>query len=199
MQLSFDVSKSDITFVGVYNLIAEMFTKRAKRFNFKKLSFFPFFGLLFLSHFFTVSSLLYAQESESEFDQSIVKNGESLFKGNCTVCHGIDDVIIGPALRDVHERRSEEWIYSFVKNSQKVIRSGDEYAVNLYNEYNKTLMTSFDFSNEELNSILTYIKSESFKPVEVSVVSEVSQTGESSPVVSDNCLLYTSPSPRDRG
>ena len=189
MQLSFDVSKSDITFVGVYNLIAEMFTKRAKRFNFKKLSFFPFFGLLFLSHFFTVSSLLYAQESESEFDQSIVKNGESLFKGNCTVCHGIDDVIIGPALRDVHERRSEEWIYSFVKNSQKVIRSGDEYAVNLYNEYNKTLMTSFDFSNEELNSILTYIKSESFKPVEVSVVSEVSQTGESSPVVSDNFYI----------
>ena len=50
-------------------------------------------------------------------------------------------------------------------------------------------MTSFDFSNEELNSILTYIKSESFKPVEVSVVSEVSQTGESSPVVSDNFYI----------
>ena len=91
-----------------------------------------------------------------ESGASIVKNGESLFKGNCTVCHGIDDVIIGPALRDVHERRSEEWIYSFVKNSQKVIRSGDEYAVNLYNEYNKTLMTSFDFSNEDFHSFILF-------------------------------------------
>ena len=106
-----------------------MFTEQVKCFNFKKLSYFPFFGVLFLSYFFTVSSLLYAQEPESEFDQSIVKNGESLFKGNCTVCHGINDVIIGPALRDVHERKSEEWIYSFVKNSQKVIRSGDELSL----------------------------------------------------------------------
>ena len=121
-----------------------------------------------------------------------MKNGESLFKGNCTVCHAIDEVIIGPALRDVHERRNQEWIYAFIKNSQKVIKSGDEYAVELYNQYNKTLMTSFDFSDEELNAILTYIKDESSKEVQV-VVADASQTlgdiqGESS-VASDNFYL----------
>ena len=135
-----------------------MFIKLPRRFNFKKLIFSPLFGAALLSLFFTISFPLLAQEPEPELDQSIVKNGESLFKGNCTVCHAIDEVIIGPALRNVHERKSEEWIYAFIKNSQKVIQSGDEYAVDLYNEYNKTLMTSFDFSNEELNSIITYIK-----------------------------------------
>lgn len=167
-----------------------MFIKLPRRFNFKKLIFSPLFGAALLSLFFTISFPLLAQEPEPELDQSIVKNGESLFKGNCTVCHAIDEVIIGPALRNIHERRSEEWIYAFIKNSQKVIQSGDEYAVDLYNEYNKTLMTSFDFSNEELNSIITYIKNESFKPIEVAVVSEVSVAGEtSSSVESDDFYI----------
>ena len=114
---------------------------------------------------------LFAQDSVP-VDNSIVSNGEKIFKGNCTVCHAINDVVIGPALRDVHERRSEEWLYAFIRNSQKVIQSGDEYAVNLYKEYNNTLMTSFDFNDEELSSILEYIKSESAKPIEVAVVAE---------------------------
>mgnify|MGYP003303090861 FL=1 len=133
-----------------------------------------------------------AQEEQKEtFDQNIVNSGESLFKGNCTVCHAINEVVIGPALRDVHERQSEEWIYAFIKNSQKVIKSGDEYAVDLYNQYNQTLMTSFDFSDDELNAILTYIKSESVKEVQVAVVDIAVEGGEvsSSSISSDNFYL----------
>ena len=153
----------------------------------------PYFGTVILSLFLSFSHITLAQNDESpSFDESIVKNGESLFKGNCTVCHAIDEVIIGPALRDIHERRNQEWIYAFIKNSQKVIKSGDEYAVELYNQYNKTLMTSFDFSDEELDAILTYIKDESSKEVQV-LVAEASQSlgdvqGGSS-VASDNFYL----------
>ena len=152
-----------------------MLTKLTRSLSNKNLFFSPIFGALILSLFLSLSTKIYAQEDLNDtFDQSIVKNGESLFKGNCTVCHAIDEVIIGPALRDIHERRSEEWIYAFIKNSQKVIKSGDEYAIKLYDQYNKTLMTSFDFSNEELNAILTYIKNESTKEVKV-LVADVEQ------------------------
>jgi len=152
-----------------------MLTKPTRKLSLKSVLFRPLFGLIFLSLFFTGFFNLYAQDEEKPtFDESVVSSGESLFKGNCTVCHAINEVVIGPALRDVHERQSEEWIYAFIKNSQKVIKSGDEYAVKLYEQYNKTLMTSFDFSNEELNAIVTYIKSESAKEVQV-VVADVSE------------------------
>ncbi|MFL3022763.1 MAG: c-type cytochrome [Cytophagales bacterium] len=162
--------------------------------NLTKISrfFLPLIGIISLTLFSpTIHKINAQEEQEVSFDQNIVSNGESLFKGNCTVCHAINDVLIGPALRDVHERQSEEWIYAFIKNSQKVIKSGDEYAVDLYNQYNQTLMTSFDFSDEELNSILTYIKSESVKEIQVAVVDGVDVGGDisSTSISSDNFYL----------
>lgn len=151
-----------------------------------------FFGIILLFLFLSFPQIISAQDEESTLDPSVVKNGESLFKGNCTVCHAINEVVIGPALRDVHERQSEEWIYAFIKNSQKVIKSGDEYAVNLYNEYNKTLMTSFDFSNEELNAILTYIKDESTKEVQVVVADVLDASGQSADTAVSSNNFYLS-------
>ena len=169
-----------------------MLTRLTKNLTFISRIFSQNFGILFLSLILSNTYQLLAQEEQEEtFDQNIVNNGESLFKGNCTVCHAINEVVIGPALRDVHERQSEEWIYAFIKNSQKVIKSGDEYAVDLYNQYNQTLMTSFDFSDDELNAILTYIKSESVKEVQVAVVDNAVEGGEvsSSSISSDNFYL----------
>lgn len=116
-----------------------------------------------------ISPFLYGQEADSasapgsELNAELVAAGETLFKNNCLVCHDVHEQKVGPALADIHNRRPIEWIKAFILNSQKVIQSGDEYAVNLYNEYNQTLMTSFDFSDDELNSVIEYIKSETIK------------------------------------
>ncbi len=90
-----------------------------------------------------------------------ISEGENLFSSNCAVCHAIDAQIVGPALQGVTERRPLPWLINFIKNSQKVIQSGDEYAVNLYNQYNKTMMPSFAFSDDQITSILAYVQSAS--------------------------------------
>lgn len=67
-----------------------------------------------------------------------------------------------------------------VKNSQKVIDSGDEYAVALYEEYNNVAMTPFDFSDEEILSIIAYIKDQTDNPpvAEVTIAEGEATPGE---------------------
>jgi len=122
---------------------------------------------LFLAVFVLSFQASFAQEDTPDdgipTSAEVIAAGEKLYKNNCTQCHAINEVVIGPALKDVHERRSAEWLIPWIRNSQKVIQSGDPYAVALYEEYNKTVMTAYPFSDEEILSILGYIKVESNK------------------------------------
>ncbi|RDV13130.1 cytochrome C [Pontibacter diazotrophicus] len=93
-------------------------------------------------------------------DQAVVTAGDALFKNNCAVCHSAgSDVIVGPGLAGINERRSHDWLIRWIKNSQALIQAGDPEAVAVYNEYNKQAMPSFNFTDEEITAILTYIAS----------------------------------------
>lgn len=151
--------------------------------SYSKMEYFNPKTLLIFSFVFSVllvQNPVFAQDAGDGIptDEAIIASGEKLFKGNCTTCHAIHEKVVGPALKNVHERRDVAWITAFVKNSQKVIKSGDPYAVKLYNEYNKTEMTSFDFADEEILSIVSYIKAESAKEP----VAEVATTGDGTAV-----------------
>lgn len=146
-----------------------------------RMGFFSTKTVLFLSLIFSVLStqnVVVAQDADGiPTDEAAISTGEKLFKANCTVCHAVNDKVIGPALRDVHKRQNLDWIKAFVKNSQKVIKSGDEYAVKLYNEYNKTEMTAFDFEDAEIEAIVGYLKAESAKEIVVAVEETATGTG----------------------
>lgn len=122
----------------------------------------------FKSFLFTVSLSfisLVAFSQEISSDPAAVSAGKQLFEANCKACHRVDKKLVGPALAGVQDRApSIDWIKSFIRNSQKVIATGDQYAVNLYNEYNKTQMTAFSaFKDEDIMNILAYVKAEGEK------------------------------------
>ncbi len=81
----------------------------------------------------------------------------------CAACHTIGKGrLIGPDLKGITERRDREWLVRFIANSQEVIESGDEYAVKLFEEYNKIPMPPAGISEEEINILIDYI--ENFDP-----------------------------------
>jgi mono/diheme cytochrome c family protein len=103
-------------------------------------------------------------------DEALIATGKNLFENNCTTCHAAtDEVVVGPGLKNIHERRPLPWLINWIKNSSKVIQSGDPYAVELFNKYNKTQMPAYAFTDAEITGIVAYIKSESSKPAAASV------------------------------
>ncbi|MBK9509371.1 MAG: c-type cytochrome [Cytophagaceae bacterium] len=93
--------------------------------------------------------------------------GETLFKNNCAQCHATDaSVIVGPGMSGIEDRRDFAWIKTWINNPAAVISSGDKYAVELYEKYNKTQMTAFPaFGDAEVKNILAYIKQANSAPV----------------------------------
>ena len=87
-----------------------------------------------------------------------VKAGEKLFKQNCTACHMISSArLVGPGLEGVTEKYEKEWLIKWIRNSQALIKSGDERAIAIYEEYNKVAMASYDFSDQEFSDLLAYL------------------------------------------
>lgn len=91
-----------------------------------------------------------------------VEEGKNIFATRCASCHNVNKVLTGPALAGVDERRSMDWIISFVKSSQTLVKSGDKDAVELFNKFNKIPMPDHsDLTDGNIASIVEYIKSES--------------------------------------
>ena len=147
--------------------------------KFINLSKYPFtiFSLLIIL-LFAVSASVSAQN---------VEEGEKLYKANCTACHQIDNKLIGPALRGVSDKYSEEWLIKWIKNSAEMIAAGDPDAIAIWEEYNKSPMTAFPyFSDDDVKNILAYIEQ---APEKQAVVATASVDGGSI-VVEDQTSDY---------
>ena len=89
------------------------------------------------------------------------QDGKTLFQTNCASCHAINKKMTGPALAGVEDRWPDKAkLHAWIRNNAAFLKTGDTYANNLYNEYNKTAMNLFpNFTDKEIDAILGYIKS----------------------------------------
>ncbi len=89
--------------------------------------------------------------------------GKSLFINNCAQCHARDmrTDATGPALGGTQERWApypQEELYAWIRNSQASIASGQERAVELWNQYKPVVMNNFtQLSDQDIANILGYI------------------------------------------
>lgn len=76
----------------------------------------------------------------------------------CKACHNLDGPkLIGPNLAGVTERREQDWLIRFIRNSQEMIQAGDPIAVQVYEESNRIPMPPHDLTDEQIIDILKYI------------------------------------------
>ncbi|OYW80026.1 MAG: cytochrome C [Sphingobacteriia bacterium 28-36-52] len=117
------------------------------------------------------------------------QDGKALFSANCASCHAPHKKLTGPALAGVESRwSSKENLYSWIRNSAAYLKTGDPYAVNLYNEYNKIAMNAFPtLKDAEIDAILTYINSVP-DPSKAPAAGE--GAGAAANVEADNSLLF---------
>lgn len=94
-----------------------------------------------------------------------VAAGFAVFKANCKQCHGMNEVVVGPALKDAHKRwPNKAAMINFIQYPQKTIDGGNAYAKGLYDKY-KQYMPNHDFlTPADLDNVYAWIVKESENP-----------------------------------
>ena len=160
----------------------------------------------------------------AQADEAAMDAGKALFKNNCAQCHAknMKSDATGPALGGAQERWAdypEEDLYAWIRNSQGLVAKGHPRAVSLYNEWNKSVMQPFpNLTDENISNLLSYVNGVAAGVYPPRVVDPTGgddvAEAKSTPtwlyyalfgflallalLLARICLLYTSPSPRDR-
>ena len=131
------------------------------------------FRTLVIALFFLTSIFTFSQEPD-------LVAGKALFNTNCASCHKLDRKMTGPALRYVETRLAEEegldkqWLYAWIRNSSALIKSGDDYANKIYEEYNKSAMTAYpQLSDADIDNILAYTAQDKAVPKPAAITTQV--------------------------
>ncbi|EJL73965.1 c-type cytochrome [Chryseobacterium populi] len=113
-------------------------------------------ALIAIGLLLSTSASIYGQDGDP-------KNGEKLFKANCTACHALDKQVIGPPLKGVVERVKTEggvdkdWLHKWIKDNKALRASGDKYANEIFEKFNKTEMLQFpNLTDKDIDDILAF-------------------------------------------
>lgn len=91
-----------------------------------------------------------------EIDHELAAKGKEVYEQMCTACHKVDKKFIGPAPKDILNRRSPEWIMNMILNPDVMVKE-DPIAKALLAEY-LSPMSNQNLTEEQARSILEYFR-----------------------------------------
>lgn len=92
----------------------------------------------------------------SSIEAALAKKGEDIFNSKCAACHKLDEKYVGPAQRNVLQRRSPEYIMNMMLNPEEMYKNHPE-AKKLFTEY-LTPMPNQNLSVEDARAVLEYFR-----------------------------------------
>lgn len=86
--------------------------------------------------------------------------GKRLYENRgCKSCHGIGRKMIAPDLMGLEQRRSKEWIYKWLKETDVMIAS-DSTAMALVQEWNGARMPKQRLTDNDIDAMLAYVRAQ---------------------------------------
>lgn len=123
-----------------------------------------FIGLELISFLISINDPA-AKRANTPIDVSTMKSailsdprlekGKKLFAENCSMCHAVNKT--DQHMLDDLETRvpDKKLLYAWIRNSEAVLKSGDEYFMKLSKQYNNVRMSSFpNLTDEDIDAIL---------------------------------------------
>lgn len=89
-------------------------------------------------------------------DPALVKKGEKIFKTKCSACHRLDERYVGPAQRNLVERRSPEYIINMMMNPSGMLAQHPE-AKKLLAQY-MTPMPNQNLTIDDAKALLDFFR-----------------------------------------
>lgn len=82
------------------------------------------------------------------------------FARKCASCHTVGrGTLVGPDLKGVTTRHTQEWLLAWIASSEKLIRSGDAAAVELFVRFKSERMPDQSLNPAEISALLGYLAS----------------------------------------
>jgi len=104
-------------------------------------------------------------------------DGAQMFRRNCGACHTVGKgKLVGPDLKGLETRHNEEWILKWIKSSQTLIQAGDKDAVRLFADNSNIPMPDQALNDDQIKTILGFIKNGGDYAITVSSDSVAPQT-----------------------
>jgi len=105
------------------------------------------------------------------------QKGQRLFQQHCIMCHTIGEgKLVGPDLKGVEGKNTLPWLLLWIHSSQSLIKSNNKAAIFLFVANNRMVMPNQPLNQQQIISILNYIKSLSY-PVSANATNDSAKTG----------------------
>lgn len=94
---------------------------------------------------------------DTKINQKIADHGKNTFKKLCAACHKTDKKFIGPAPKNILDRRSPEWVMNIMLNPIEMIKK-DPLAKALQEEFNGAIMPKQTINETDARALLEYFR-----------------------------------------
>lgn len=94
---------------------------------------------------------------ETEVNMAMSDEGKAVFNLKCSACHKVEKRYIGPAMQDIFERRTPEWVMNMILNPDGMVAE-DPIAKQLLIDFNGTPMANQNLTQEEARAVLEYFR-----------------------------------------